>query len=224
MVKIVLVASSASELNGHKTGFWVEEVAAPFYLFKDHGFEVIFASPNGGPCPVDAGSISGDFFTAPAKKFMHDPEGIGALCHSTKLSEVDWSGVDAIFLAGGHGTCVDFVDQPSLTKGVETLYAADKVVSAVCHGPTGLVDAKKPDGSPLVAGKKVAGFADSEEEAVQLTKTVPFLLESKLKELGGLYEKTDDWHVKACVDGKLVTGQNPQSSEAVAKEVIKLLS
>jgi len=223
MVKVVLVATSASDLKGHSTGLWLEEIAAPFYAFTEKGYEVVFASPAGGACPIDAACMTEAFFTEPAKKFMHDPAGIGALSHSVPLSDVDWSSVDAIFLAGGHGTCVDFVDHAALAKGVEALYASDKVVSAVCHGPVGLMHCKKPDGTPLVAGKSVSGFSDTEEAAVQLTALVPFLLESKMKELGGNYEKADDWNPKVCTDGKLITGQNPQSSEAVAAEVIKML-
>jgi putative intracellular protease/amidase len=223
MVKIVLVATSAGDLKGHPTGLWVEELAAPYYIFKEHGYEVVIASPKGGPCPIDIASMAPGMFTEPSKKFMHDGEAVGALSHSVKLADIDWSTVDSIFLMGGHGTCVDFVDQPSLAKGIETLYAAGKLVGAVCHGPTGLVNCKKPDGTPLVAGKMVAGFSDTEEEAVQLTKNVPFLLEAKLKELGGKYEKLGDWQSKVCVDGNLVTGQNPQSSEEAAREMVKIL-
>ena len=161
--------------------------------------------------------------TPAAKKFLHDPQGVGALSHSVKLDSIDWSSVDAIYLAGGHGTCTDFVGSASLKKAVETIYAADKVVAADCHGPVGLCHCNKPDGTPLVAGKVVTGFADSEEEAVQLTAIVPFLLETRMKELGGKYEKASDWASKVCVDGKLVTGQNPQSSDECAAAVIKLL-
>ena len=156
---------------------------------------------------------------------QHDAEAIGQLCHSVKLDSIDFSsGVDAIFLCGGHGTCTDFVDNAAMKSAVETLYAADKVVSAVCHGPTGLVQCNKPDGTPLVKDKAVAGFKDSEEIAVQLQNIVPFMLESKLKELGGKYESADDWNSKCCVDGNLITGQNPQSSEATAAAVISALS
>lgn len=161
--------------------------------------------------------------TDASKKFLHDPDAVGALSHSTKLDSIDWSSVDAIYLAGGHGTCTDFVGSEPLKKAVETLYAADKVVAADCHGPIGLCHCNKPDGTPLVAGKVVTGFADTEEDAVQLTSIVPFLLESKMKELGGKYEKADDWNSKVCVDGKLVTGQNPQSSDECAAAVIELL-
>jgi len=224
MVKVVIVCTSASDLKGHPTGVWVEEFAAPYYIFQDAGYEVVLASPAGGPIPIDAASMGEGFFTEPSKKFMHDAAAIGALSHSVKLESIDWSGVDVLYLPGGHGTCVDFIGNPALKKSVETMYAADKVVSAVCHGPIGLCECNKPDGTPLVAGKTVAGFADSEEEAVNLVGIVPFLLESKLKELGAKYEKAENWNSKVCVDGKLVTGQNPQSSEEAAKAIVKMLS
>lgn len=165
-------------------------------------------------------------FTDAAKKFMHDPTAIGALSHSVALESIDFSdgSVDAIYLPGGHGTCVDFIGNPALKKAVEVMYAAGKIVAAVCHGPIGLCECTKPDGSPLVQGLSVAGFSDSEEHAVQLQAIVPFLLESKLKELGAKYEKVEDWNSKVCVAGKLITGQNPQSSEEAAKEMIAMLN
>merc|ERR1719464_2334774 len=156
---------------------------------------------------------------------MHEAEAIGLLSHSAKLDSIDFtSGVDAIFLCGGHGTCNDFTENAALKRAIETLYTGGGVVSAVCHGPTGLVQCQKPDGTPLVKDKMVTGFKDSEEVAVQMQGIVPFMLESKLKELGGKYESADDWNSKVCVDGKLVTGQNPQSSEACAAAVISVLS
>lgn len=224
MVKVVLVCTSASELKGHPTGLWIEECATPYYAFLDKGYDVVLASPAGGAVPIDQNSLSGDFFTDASKKFLHDADAFGALCHTKKLDEIDWTTVDAIYLAGGHGTCVDFVDNPTLKNAIETLFAAGKVVAADCHGPIALAECTKPDGSPLVKDKVVTGFADSEEFAVQLQGIVPFLVEGRFKELGALYEKADDWHPKACVDGNLVTGQNPQSSDACAAAVIKILS
>lgn len=157
---------------------------------------------------------------------QHDAECVGMLSHTTKLSEIDFSdSVDAIYLAGGHGTCVDFINNPTLKKAIEIMYAANKVVAADCHGPICLAECCKPDGTtPLVQGLTVTGFADSEEDAVQLTPIVPFLVESRFKEQGAKYEKADDWNSKVCVDGNLVTGQNPQSSDECAKAVIQLLS
>lgn len=141
------------------------------------------------------------------------------------MASIDFSsGVDAIFLCGGHGTCTDFHVSADLKSAIETLYADNKVVAAVCHGPTGLTHCTNPDGTPLVKDKVVTGFKDSEEIAVQLENIVPFMLEAKLKELGAKYESADDWNPHVCVDGKLVTGQNPQSSAAIAAAVITLLS
>eukprot|EP00571_Detonula_confervacea_P010213 CAMPEP_0172306828 /NCGR_PEP_ID=MMETSP1058-20130122/7811_1 /TAXON_ID=83371 /ORGANISM="Detonula confervacea, Strain CCMP 353" /LENGTH=229 /DNA_ID=CAMNT_0013018829 /DNA_START=39 /DNA_END=728 /DNA_ORIENTATION=- len=225
MTKIVLVSTSADDLKGHATGLWIEELASTYYVFKEAGYEIVIASPAGGAVPIDSGSMGEGFFTDEAKKFMHDAEAFGVLSHSTKLDSIDFSsGVDAIFLCGGHGTCVDFHDNAVLKSAIETLYAANKVVSAVCHGPIGLPQCNKPDGTPLVKDKVVTGFKDSEELAVQLQDKVPFMLEAKMKEQGGKYESADDWNSKVCVDGKLVTGQNPQSSEACAIAVVAVLS
>jgi putative intracellular protease/amidase len=224
MVKVVLACTSANELKGHPTGLWIEECASPYYLFQEKGYEVVLASPAGGAIPIDAASMAEGFFTDAAKKFLHDATAMGAFSHSVKLSAIDWTTVDAIYLTGGHGTCADFVTDLNLKQGVETLFAANKVVGAACHGPVGLAQCVKPDGTPLVAGKTVTGFADSEEETVQLTGIVPFLLEKRFKEQGAKYEKGPDWNSKVCVDGNLVTGQNPQSSEACAQAVITILS
>jgi putative intracellular protease/amidase len=224
MVKVVLVCTNASELKGHPTGLWLEELACPYYLFKEAGFDVIIASPNGGPCPIDKGSMAEAFFTDPGKKFMHDGEAVGHLSHTVKLADVDLVAVDALYMTGGHGTCVDFIDNPVLKAAIESFYISGKVVAADCHGPICLADCVKEDGTPLVQGKQVTGFTDTEEDAVQLTSIVPFLIESRFKEQGALFEKGSDWTSNVSVDGKLVTGQNPQSSEACAMAVIKLLS
>jgi len=220
---IVIVATSASELSGHPTGLWIEEMAAPYYKFKDAGYDIVISSPRGGPIPIDAASMGKDFFTEASKKFMHDGEAFGKLSHSVPISSVDVSAVDAIFFCGGHGTCVDFVDDVSVKSTIESLYGSGKVVAAVCHGPTCLVQCTKEDGTPLVQGLTVAAFTDKEEEMVQLAEKVPFLLEAKLKEQGCKFESADPWSSKVCVDGKLVTGQNPQSSEACADAVIEII-
>jgi putative intracellular protease/amidase len=225
MVKVVIVCTSAPDLKGHATGVWMEELADPYYIFTTAGYDVILASPAGGPIPIDAGSMADSFFTEHSRQFLHDPVAMGMMNHSIKVDTIDWSNagdIDCIFLPGGHGTCVDFTNNPALKIAIETMYADDKIVATVCHGPVSLCDCVKPDGTPLVSGKTVTGFSDAEENAVQLQSLVPFLLESKLKELGGNYEKADDWHSKVCVDKKLVTGQNPQSSEGVAKTVVSM--
>jgi len=225
MTKIILVSTSATELNGHATGLWLEELAVPYYQFKEAGFDVVIASPAGGPIPIDKSSMSGGSFNDACKKFMHDADAIGQLGHSAKLDSIDFSsGIDAIFLCGGHGTCTDFHVSADLKNAIETLYAADKIVAAVCHGPMGLTHCTNPDGTPLVKDKVVTGFKDTEEIKAHLENIVPFMLETKLKELGAKYESADDFNPNVCVDGKLVTGQNPQSSERIAAAVIALLA
>ncbi|KAL3769033.1 hypothetical protein ACHAW5_005149 [Stephanodiscus triporus] len=223
MTKIVFVSTSAAKVKDHLTGLWLEELAVPYYQFKSLGYEVVVASPAGGPIPIDSSSMKGDFFNDDCKKFMHDDVAIGELCHSARLESIDFSDVDAIVMVGGHGTCADFHDNAVLKSAIEALYAADKVVAAVCHGPMSLPQCNKPDGTPLVKDKVVTGFKDSEEEGVGLVDICPFLLESKLKEMGSKYECADNWTAKVCVDGKLVTGQNPASSHAFAAAIISLL-
>jgi len=221
---VALVATSASKLQSHETGLWLEELAGPYYVFQNVGYEIVIASPEGGAIPIDAASLGDGFFTDASKKFLHDATAVGMLSHSVKVSDLDLDSIDALFMTGGHGTCTDFIGQPPLKTAIETVHKKGKVVCAVCHGPMCLVDCKNEDGSPLIQGKKVTGFTNTEEEAVQLTSTVPFLLEDKMKELGGFYERADDWNSKVCVDDKLITGQNPQSSESCAEAVVKVLS
>lgn len=223
MPKVVILVTAAPDLNGHKTGLWLEECAAPYYIFKDKGYEVVLASPSAGPVPIDQVSVSDDFFTDDSKKFLHDAEAVGALSHSVELGSIDMSTVDCIYLAGGHGACVDFINNPSVTKAVQAIYAANKTVASVCHGVIALADCHQLDGTPLVKGRKVTGFSNSEEEAVELTEVVPYLLESKLKEQGCVYEKGENWSSKVCVDGNLITGQNPQSSAEVARTIVEIL-
>ena len=219
MPKVVIICTSATKLGDKSTGVWIEELAAPYYEFKDRGFEVVLGSMAGGPVPIDAGSMGEGFFTDAAKKFMHDGDAVGALCHTPALADIDFASADGVFVPGGHGCCTDMADSPALKGAIETVFAAGKAVAAVCHGPMALPQCNKPDGTPLVAGHAVAGFSNTEESAVGLTDAVPFLLEDKLKEKGGLYERGEDWNSKVCVanGGLLVTGQNPQSSEATAK-------
>jgi len=225
MTKVIIVSTSAPQLGDHKTGLWLEECAAPYYKFKEAGYDVEIASPAGGPVPLDSGSLAEMFLTDACKKFLVDPEAMGLLSHTAKVSEVDLAATDAIFFCGGHGTCADFVDDASIKGAIETLYGAGKAVAAVCHGPTCLPQCVKPGtADPLVKGLTITGFTDTEEAAVQLTDKVPFLLETKLKEQGGNFERADDWNVKVCVDGNLITGQNPQSSEGCAEALIKFVS
>jgi len=222
--KVVIVGTSAPYLKEHPTGLWIEEMAASYYTFLEAGFEVTIASPKGGPIPIDEGSLTDPFFTEVAKKFMHDSTAVGKLTHSTALTDINFeTDADAIFMTGGHGVCADFDGSPALKAAIETLYESDKVVAAVCHGAVCLAQCVKKDGTPLVAGKTVTGFSNSEEDAIQKSDLVPFLIETKFKELGATYESTGDWGCKVCVDGKLVTGQNPSSTEETAKAVIKMV-
>lgn len=224
--QIVLVSTSAHVLQGHETGSWLEELAAPYYLFLEQGFEVIIASPKGGPVPLDKNSLLEGSMTEPCKKFLLDATAMGQLFHTQPIDSIDFTkDVDAIYMAGGHGTCVDFINNPALKQAIETVDRAGKVVAADCHGPICFADCTQADGvTPLVHNKVVTGFSNAEEDAVKLTPLVPFLIESRFVEQGAKYEKAESmWAVKVCVDGNLVTGQNPGSSEACAAAVIDIL-
>lgn len=220
-----MIPTAGANLNGTPTGLWLEEFAAPYYMFREKGYEIVVASSTGGPIPIDTASMSDPYFTDAAKKLMLDAQAFDTLSHSVKLDTLLFPGdFDALFIPGGHGAGVDFVQNAPLKAAIEAMYAADKAVASVCHGPMCLIECVKPDGTPLVAGKTVTGFTDSEEAAVAKTDIVPYLIEAKFKEQGAMFEKAADWNPKACADGKLITGQNPQSSEATAELVIKALS
>uniref|UniRef100_A0A7S3L657 DJ-1/PfpI domain-containing protein n=1 Tax=Amphora coffeiformis TaxID=265554 RepID=A0A7S3L657_9STRA len=224
-VKVVIVCTSASELKGYKTGVWLEECAVPYYLFTSKGFQTILASTSGGEIPIDAASLKGDFFVPAAEKFMKDEDAQKKLLNSVAIKDIKFDDVDAIYLAGGHGVCVDFVGNKTLKAAIETVYKKGKIVAADCHGPIALAECCKADGkTPLVQGMTVTGFTDSEENAVALTEKVPFLIEAKFKEQGAKFEKGGDWTSHIRVDGNLYTGQNPASSEALAEAVAKALA
>lgn len=222
--QVLLVSTSSPSLKGHPTGLWLEELATPYYKFKEAGYDLTIASTAGGPIPIDAASMAEMFFTDECQKFMHDAEAVGELSHSVELSTADAASYDVVFFCGGHGAVVDFVENATVKSSIEDTLAADKLVAAVCHGVIALPQCSKPDGEPLVKGKKVSGFSNAEEDMVQLTEMVPFLLESKLREQGAIYEGVDPWGTSVSVDGKLLTGQNPQSSGALADKVIEALS
>ncbi|GAX85663.1 hypothetical protein CEUSTIGMA_g13078.t1 [Chlamydomonas eustigma] len=316
--KILIICTSANRMgsasDAAETGSWMEEVAAPYYVWKEKGYEVTITSLKGGEVPFDEGSLNPPFLTKEAEKFMLDNDAMSKVTNSLKLSEVDASSFDAVFLPGGHGTCYDLpesevstwigtiydlpesevstwigtiydlpesevstwigtiydlpesevstwigtiydlpesevstwigtiydlpesevstwigtiYDLPEseeLSKQLSAAWNAGKVVSAVCHGPTGLVNVKDANGAPIVKGRKVTGFSDSEEVAVGKDHLVPFMLETKLKELGGVYECAANWQVHAVRDGNLVTGQNPGSSARTAELVVEALS
>lgn len=213
-LKALIVSTSAAKMGDHETGAWSEEICGPYYVFKDAGYAVTVCSISGGDIPIDAGSLSDQFKTENDKKMIE--EGSAPIKGTKKLAEMDYATYDIVFFAGGHGTCVDFPTD-AVGEVVSKTLAAGKVVGAVCHGPMALVKAKTAGGEPIVKGKKVACFTDVEEGQVKLTEKVPFLLEAKLKELGASVEVADPWSDKAVQDGKLVTGQNPQSSVSCAK-------
>ena len=220
---VLLIATSAGKMGDMDTGVWLEELAAPYYKFLEEEFNVSLASPKGGAIPIDAGSMQPQFFTEPAKRFMLDPEAVSLLSHSTSLKDINGANFNSIFLCGGHGTCVDFIDNPDLNRVLNETHNSGKILAAVCHGPNALATLKTPDGTPLVKGKNVTGFSSDEEEMVGLTGKVPFVIETEFKRLGGKYTKGQAWTSHAVADGRLITGQNPQSSEATADLVIQKL-
>jgi len=215
---VLMVVTSANQMtNGETTGLWLEEFAVPYLLFKEAGYNVTIASPKGGNAPVDARSLKdGERVFAWAKASV-------MLEKTVSLDQVQAAEYSAIFLPGGHGTMFDLPDNKKLKALIKDFAAHDKIIAAVCHGPAGFVGAKKADGSPLVAGKTITAFTDDEEMAVGLNKAVPFLLESKLREEGAKFVVGEKWAAHTQVDGKLVTGQNPASSEETAKAVVALL-
>ncbi len=225
-MKILMVLTSHDKLGdtGLKTGFWLEEFASPYYVFKDKGYELVLASPAGGQPPLDPKSDEADFQTPATKRFHQDIEAQAHLANTQVLSQVDDADFDAIFYPGGHGPLWDLAEDKDSIGLIEQFHANGKPVGLVCHAPGVLRHTRGSDGQPLVKGKKVTGFSNSEEEAVQLTEIVPFLVEDMLQENGGLFAKGDDWTSFVQVDGKLITGQNPASSEAVAQTLIEQLS
>ena len=224
-MKILMILTSHDQLGttGKKTGFWLEEFAAPYYVFKDAGAEIVLASPKGGQPPLDPKSDDEEAQTDDTRRFKKDTAAIKALAHTTILAEVPSDGFDAVFYPGGHGPLWDLAEDAHSIKLIESMSAAGKTVSAVCHAPAVFRHTKSADGSLLVTGKKVTGFTNSEEEGVQLTKVVPFLVEDMLKSNGGLYQKGADWQSFVVTDGKLITGQNPASSAAAARAVLAQL-
>ena len=224
-MKILIVLTSHDQLGdtGKKTGFWLEEFAAPYYVFMDAGAQVVLASPEGGEPPLDPKSDEPDAQTEATRRFKDDTAAQAALASTHRLSEVSADEFDAVFYPGGHGPLWDLAEDPVSIALIEAFARADRPVGAVCHAPAALRHVKGPDGEFLVKGRKVTGFTNSEEEAVGLTDVVPFLVEDMLKANGGLYSKGADWGEHVLTDGKLVTGQNPASSEGAAKALLALL-
>lgn len=224
-MKVLIVLTSHSELGdtGKKTGFWLEEFAAPYYTLKDAGADITLASPRGGQPPLDPKSTEPGSQTEATRRFDSDKELQQLLANTKKLSEVSADQFDAVFFPGGHGPLWDLSNDPQSIRLIEDFWRSQKPVAAVCHAPAVLLNAKDANGDPLVKGKKVTGFTNTEEEAVQLIQVVPFLLEDELKSKGGIYSKKGDWASHVVRDGLLITGQNPASSEAAAEELIRLL-
>ena len=225
-MKILMVLTSHDQLGktGQKTGFWLEEFAAPYYVFKDASAMITIASPQGGQPPLDPKSDEPDFQTAATERFKNDADAQSALASSVRLADISAADYDAVFYPGGHGPLWDLTDDKESIALIEDMFAAGKPVAAVCHAPAVLRNTVAPDGAPLIEGKSVTGFSNSEEEAVQLTDVVPYLLEDELVLKGGNYSKSSDWHPYVVTDGKLITGQNPASSEQAAQAVLASLS
>lgn len=223
-MKVLMVLTSHDQLGntGKKTGFWLEEFAAPYYTFLDAGADITLASPAGGQPPLDPKSDLPDFQTALTQRFKADPAAQAALANTLKLETVKAEDFDTVFYPGGHGPLWDLAESPVSIALIERFERAGKPIGLVCHAPGALRHVKAANGEPLIKGRRVTGFTNGEEDAVQLSTVVPFLIEDEFKALGGRYEKGPDWAPYIVVDGKLVTGQNPASSEGVAKALLKL--
>ena len=224
-MNVLIVLTSHDELGntGKKTGFWIEEFAAPYYVLTDAGARVTLASPLAVQPPIDPKSAAPESQTAATRRFADDPALQQLLVSTQKLSDVSAGDFDAVFFPGGHGPMWDLTGDPHSIRLIEDFWGANKPVAAVCHAPAVLLNVQEENGVPLVKGKKVTGFTNTEEEAVGLTQVVPFLLEDELKNKGGLYSRGADWAAYVVTDGLLVTGQNPASSEAAAHTLLTLL-
>jgi putative intracellular protease/amidase len=224
-MKVLMVLTSHDQLGntGKKTGFWLEEFAAPYYVFRDAGMELVLASPLGGQPPLDPKSDLPEFQTELTHRFKADAAAQQALAHTVRLAEVTQEDFDAVFYPGGHGPLWDLAESAQSIALIESFERAGKPIGFVCHAPGVLRHVKARDGKPLVAGRKVTGFTNSEEEAVELTDVVPFLIEDEFKRLQAIYLKGADWAPFIVEDGTLITGQNPASSEGVAQALLKKL-
>lgn len=224
-MNILMVLTSHDKLGdtGKKTGFWLEEFAAPYYVFKDAGADITLASPKGGQPPLDPASDDEGAQTDDTRRFKGDPQAVAHLAATLKLSEVRADGFDAVFYPGGHGPLWDLAEDADSKHLIEAFAVADRPIGAVCHAPAVFRHTLGADGKSLVSGRRVTGFTNSEEDAVGLTEIVPFLVEDMLKANGATYEQGADWSSFVLCDGKLVTGQNPASSAAAAEQVLALL-
>jgi putative intracellular protease/amidase len=224
-MKILMVLTSHDQLGNtaKKTGFWLEEFAAPYYVFKDAGADITLASPKGGQPPLDPKSDAPDAQTDATRRFKADAESQRALAATAPLASVRLDEYDGVFYPGGHGPLWDLAEDANSIRTIETMFKAGKQVALVCHAPGALRNTKGADGKPLVNGRKVTGFTNTEEAAVQLTEVVPFLVEDALKQSGGNFSRGPDWQSHVVSDDNLTTGQNPASSEAAARELLSRL-
>jgi putative intracellular protease/amidase len=224
-MKILMVLTSHDQLGntGKKTGFWLEEFAAPYYVFKDAGADITLASPKGGQPPLDPKSDAPDAQTDATRRFKADAESQRALAATAPLASVRLDEYDGVFYPGGHGPLWDLAEDADSIRIIENMFKAGKPVALVCHAPGALRSTKGADGKPLVNGRKVTGFTNTEEAAVQLTEVVPFLVEDALKQSGGNFSRGPDWQSYVVSDDNLITGQNPASSEAAARELLSRL-
>ena len=224
-MNVLVILTSHDELGdtGEKTGFWLEEFTTPYYYLKDAGVHVTLASPKGGKPPLDPKSYTPEAQTDSTRRFDSDPAAQNELANTVTLADLNVDQFDAVFYPGGHGPLWDLRSDADSIALIESFVAAGKPVAAVCHAPAVLLNAKGANGEPLVKGKQVTGFSNTEEAAVQLSDVVPYLLEDELVAMGGLYRKVDDWGPLAVVDGLIITGQNPGSSEAVAEALVKAI-
>ncbi|WP_101951964.1 type 1 glutamine amidotransferase domain-containing protein [Mycobacterium sp. 3519A] len=223
-MKILIVVTSHDRLDGTDvpTGYWDEELAGPYYVFTDNGHDVTLASPKGGKPPVDPKSTRPPFDTESSRRFAGDEHAQDVLANTSRLDAISPQDFDAVFYPGGHGPMYDLAADPQSIALIENYVAADKIVAAVCHAPAVFINAKLPDGRPLVEGRHVAGFTNGEEAAMGLTDVVPFLVEDELIRLGAKYEKVADFEPFVITDGLLVTGQNPASAHGVADAMLQL--
>lgn len=225
-MKILMVLTSHEKLGNtdEKTGFWLEELAAPYYVMKDAGAEIALASPKGGQPPLDPKSSQSESQTDATRRFEKDADANNQLANTVKLADIQTSDFDAVFYPGGHGPLWDLVDDKDSIAIIESFVLANKPVAAVCHAPAVLLNVKTIGDDPWIKGKTVTGFSNSEEDAVGLSAIVPFLLEDALKQRGAHFKKGDDWASFVVTDGILITGQNPASSEATATALLKQLA
>jgi putative intracellular protease/amidase len=221
---MVLTSHDRLGNTGRKTGFWLEELAAPYYVFKDAGAEIVLASPKGGQPPLDPKSNEPNFQTDLTRRFEADAVAATQLASTVRLDSVRAEDFDTVFYPGGHGPMWDLAEDPNSIKLIEAFLAAGKPIALVCHAPGALRHVKAPNGRPVVEGKKITGFTNSEEAAVGLTEVVPFLVEDELKEKGARFESGADWQPYVTTDGLLITGQNPASSGPAAKVLIEALN